>query len=226
MSNIATRLGSLAVPIDSVTPYPGNPRRGDIGAISSSIAEFGQNKPIVVQQSTGHIIAGNHLWRAAKALEWADIAVVFVEMDDTTAKRFLIADNRTQEVGDYDEDALAAILVELDRGGLLPGTGYDSDDIEALLRRIEAVDAGAGGSGGRGRAKLNVCAFCQADNATRFQLKLQWLADGEDKSRGAGSLALCETDWLAYAQPHMNRPVDSIEALKGEGDEDEGTIGG
>jgi len=226
MSTIAPRLGSMAVPIDSISPYPGNPRQGDIGAISESLIEFGQNKPVVVQQSSGHVIAGNHLWRAAQALGWKDIAAVFVDMDDKTARRYLIADNRTQEVGSYDDDALAAILVELERQGSLAGTGYDADDVEALLRAIETADTGESGTGGRGRAKANVCAFCGAEAATRFQLKLQWQVDGEDVSRGAGSMALCESDWLAHAQPHMNRPVDSIEALKRMEDGDEGTVGG
>lgn len=220
MSRIAERLGSLAVPIESVSPFPGNPRHGDVGAISESLIEFGQNKPIVVQASSGHIIAGNHLWAAAKALGWSDIAAVFVDMDETTARRYLIADNRTQEVGNYDEDVLASILTELERTGMLAGTGYDADDVEALLRRLEAQNtAGGAGGGGRGRAKLNICVLCGADHAIRFQLKLQWQVDGEDRSRGAGSIALCESDWLALAQPHMNNPVESIEALKGMPDE-------
>lgn len=219
MSRIAERLGSLAVPIDSVSPYPGNPRQGDVGAISESLIEFGQNKPIVVQQSSGHILAGNHLWQAAKSLGWADVAAVFVTLSDSDAKRYLIADNRSQEVGSYDYDALGAILTELEREGLLAGTGYDTDDVEALLRRLEATNAGGGGPGGRGKAKLNICVLCGADHSTRFQLKLQWQVDGEDRSRGAGSIALCEPDWLALAQPHMNNPVESIEALKGLSDE-------
>jgi len=219
--SITPKLGSLAVPIDSVSPYPGNPRQGDVGAISESLLQFGQVKPIVVQAGSGHIVAGNHLWRAAKALGWKDVAAVFVPMDDKEARRFVIADNRTQELGSYDNDALGAMLVELDREGLLAGTGYDSDDVDALLRSIDYSDATGQGGAGRGRAKVNVCAFCGAEASTRFQLKLQWQEDGEDKSRGAGSLSLCETDWLAHAQPNMNRPVDSIEALKGAGDVDD-----
>ncbi len=39
-------------------PLPGNPRHGDIGAISQSLERFGQQKPIVVN-TDGIILAGN-----------------------------------------------------------------------------------------------------------------------------------------------------------------------
>ena len=43
---IADQLTPLAVPIDSLTPLPDNPRRGDVAAVAKSLERFGQRKPL------------------------------------------------------------------------------------------------------------------------------------------------------------------------------------
>lgn len=52
---------------DRLTLLPGNPRSGDIEAISRSIQEFGFLVPVVVN-SDGLVIAGNHRVAAARQL--------------------------------------------------------------------------------------------------------------------------------------------------------------
>lgn len=139
---IAPALRDLRIPIDSIAPFPTNPREGDVGAIAESLRRFGQQKPIVVQESTRYIVAGNHLWRAAKALGWGEIAANVVEMDDKTAEAYLIADNRTSELGSYDEEALGEMLRKIAQEGNLRGTGYDGDDVDDFLRRLEKESRG------------------------------------------------------------------------------------
>lgn len=136
-TKIAAALRDLRIRVDTVEPFPGNPREGDVGAIAESLRRFGQQKPIVVQESTRYIVAGNHLWRAAVALGWEEIAANVVPMDDKTAEAFLIADNRTSELGSYDEDALGALLRKIAAEGNLRGTGYDGDDVDAFLEGLE-----------------------------------------------------------------------------------------
>ncbi len=130
---IAPALRSLAVPIGSVTPHPRNPRRGDVEAITASLERFGQQKPLVVQRSTMFVVAGNHLLRAARALGWSEIAANLVDLDDATATAYLLADNRTSDLGAYNDTLLAAILAEEAASANLAGTGYDADTVEALL---------------------------------------------------------------------------------------------
>lgn len=135
------------VPIDSVSPHPSNVRQGDVGAIAESLKEFDQYRPIVVQRSTGHILAGNHTWRAAKALNWAEIEATLIDVDDAMAKRILLADNRTHDLGTYDERALAALLREQAEADALAGTGWDGDTVDDLLMKAladEAKDKGEG----------------------------------------------------------------------------------
>ena len=133
-TTIAPQLRSLAVSIDSVECHPRNPRRGDVQAVAASLARFGQQKAIVVQASTRFVVAGNHLLKAASALRWTEIAANVVDMDDASATAFMLADNRTADLGGYDDALLSAILAEVAAADNLAATGYDGDDVDALIR--------------------------------------------------------------------------------------------
>jgi site-specific DNA-methyltransferase (adenine-specific) len=129
----------LACPINKLSLLPGNPRRGDVDAVKASLEKFGQRKPIVVRKSDQVVIAGNHTLQAAQALGWSEIAVVWVDDDDTMSKAFALADNRTAELGDYDEDALAALIGEVGAldPELLEATGWDSESVSELLDKMQ-----------------------------------------------------------------------------------------
>ena len=133
-ANIAPQLQMLAVPIASVTLHPRNARRGNVEAVTESLRRFGQRKPIVVQASSRYVVAGNHLLRAARALGWPEVAANVQAMDDAEATAFMLADNRTADLGSYDDALLAAILAEQAASDNLAATGYDADDVAALLR--------------------------------------------------------------------------------------------
>jgi DNA modification methylase len=138
-ANIAEALKPLATPIGDLSPLPGNPRKGDVEAVKRSYQRFGQRKPIVANRD-GTVIAGNHQLKAAQALGWDEIAVVFVDDDDQTAKAFALADNRTADLGTYDDQALADLLAEVAIDPeLLLATGYSLDDLADLS---ESLDVG------------------------------------------------------------------------------------
>jgi len=128
------------VPIDTVQTHPQNVRQGDVGAIAESLSLHGQYRPIVVQKSTGYILAGNHTWKAAKSLGWTKIAVTVVDVDDEQAKRILLVDNRANDLATYDDNSLAEILKELaSTETALEGTGFDGDDLDDLLFRLNGT---------------------------------------------------------------------------------------
>jgi ParB-like chromosome segregation protein Spo0J len=132
-ANIAESLRPLATPIGDLSPLPGNPRKGDVEAVKRSYERFGQRKPIVANRD-GTVIAGNHQLKAAQSLGWGEIAVVFVDDDEQTAKAFALADNRISDLGSYDLDSLAALLSEIASDtDLLLDTGYDEDFLKGLL---------------------------------------------------------------------------------------------
>ncbi len=122
----------LLADIDTLHELPGNPRQGNVEAVALSYERFGQRKPIVARRD-GTVIAGNHQLKAAKQLGWSKIAVVWVDDDDETASAFALADNRTADLGSYDEDLLAELLSRVEDLDLLAATGYTQEDIDKLL---------------------------------------------------------------------------------------------
>lgn len=70
---------------------------------------------------------------AAKALGWREIAANVQAMDDAEATAFMLADNRTADLGGYDDGLLAAILAEQAASDNLAATGYNEADVAALL---------------------------------------------------------------------------------------------
>jgi ParB-like chromosome segregation protein Spo0J len=146
LSYIAEDLRPLATPLDLLSPFPGNPRRGDVEAVKRSYERFGQRKPIVAQRD-GTVIAGNHQLKAAQRLGWSHIAVVWTDDDELTAKAFALADNRTGDLGGYDDIELIELLqtVAVDPD-LLNTTGYEESFIADLIKRYEvpSLDALAG----------------------------------------------------------------------------------
>jgi ParB-like chromosome segregation protein Spo0J len=130
---------AIKVSVDTLKEFPGNPRKGNVKKLAESLTTNGQYKPIVVQKSTQQILAGNHLWKAAKELGWTEINVVEIDVNDEQAKKIVAADNRLGELGTYDEQALLDLLEEIN----LEGTGYEPADVDDLLAFLEekvAVD--------------------------------------------------------------------------------------
>lgn len=123
------------IPVGDLALLPGNPRQGDIGAVSESMRVNGIYQPIIVNKGTHtgrplEVIAGNHRAQAAQQLGHPTIPAIILDLDDTAAARIALADNRTSDLADYDSDALIVMLQNLDD---LTGTGYDGDDLDALL---------------------------------------------------------------------------------------------
>lgn len=131
----------LATPIESLKHWEKNPRKGNIEAVSRSLARFGQRKPIVASRKTGEVIAGNHTLAAARHLGWKQIAVVWVDDDEQTAVAFALADNRTQDLGSYDEDLLDELIESIKEQDLLLATGY-TEDIEEEFSEGTAYQGG------------------------------------------------------------------------------------
>ena len=130
------------LPVGDLALLPGNPRQGDIGAVSESMRVNGVYQPIIVNKGTHtgrplEIIAGNHRAQAAQQLGHDTIPTIVLDVDDEQAARIALADNRTSDLAAYDTDALLVMLQQLPD---LTGTGYDGDDLDALLADNEVPD--------------------------------------------------------------------------------------
>lgn len=100
-----------------------------VQAIADSIEKFGwRGSPIVTRG--GEVLAGHGRLLAAKQLGLKTVPTVDVsDLDDEQARGFMVADNRTQELSEFDPQQLLAEL------GDLPAeyrVGWDEGDLEAL----------------------------------------------------------------------------------------------
>ena len=117
----------VKVKISSLQSDPDNARKHsdkNIKSIIGSLKRFGQRKPIVVT-GANIVIAGNGTLEAAKQLGWSEIVVSYVPVDWSfeQARAYALADNRTSELGEWDNDKLAMQLIELD------SVGWELDDV-------------------------------------------------------------------------------------------------
>jgi ParB-like chromosome segregation protein Spo0J len=132
------KVGQVAsVPLSSLEAYPTNPRRGDIEAIAQSLKAHGQYRPIVVQYGSNFILAGNHTYKAAKKLGWKKIKITYVDVDEESARKIVLADNRLTDLAGYNEPLLKSLLTALPE---LEGTGFTQSEVETLDRLISGKD--------------------------------------------------------------------------------------
>ena len=124
------------VSVDDLIVHPENPRQGDLGAIITSIENNGWYGTVVAQRSTGYVLAGNHRLMAARHTGIDRVPVYWVDVDDATARRILLADNRTAELATYDNDQLVDLLTRHANAGDLLGTGWDADDVDDLIAQL------------------------------------------------------------------------------------------
>jgi DNA modification methylase len=106
----------------------------NLKAIEGSLTEFGQRKPIVIDQNNV-IVAGNGTVTAAKALGWTEIEAVRVpaDWDADRIKAFALADNRTAELATWNQEVLEQQLRELEEAGIeVAGFGFEVPDIPIL----------------------------------------------------------------------------------------------
>lgn len=140
-STAATYVRTADIALDELTPFPGNAKRGDVDQIRASLRRNGQYRSLVVREIPNGpliVLAGNHTMQALAAEGHPTARCEVVLCDDDTARRINLADNRTAELGEYDNDALAELLSYLD--GDYEGTGYTEDDINALITPLDDPD--------------------------------------------------------------------------------------
>lgn len=139
MNKIAKGLMPLMVKITAVKPDPRNARKHNernLETIRHSLEVYGQRKPIIVNERTKLIEAGNGLWLAAKELRWTEIAAIFVDDDDQVARAYSLMDNQSALLSDWDLPTLKDTLEQLDTGAFdMAKTGFTSDEIEELMTR-------------------------------------------------------------------------------------------
>lgn len=141
------------IAISKLKPAPYNPRvelkPGDpvFEQLRRSIETFGVVEPIVWNRRSGHVVGGHQRFAVLTALGHTHADVVVVNLPVDREKALNLALNKI--VGAWDEQRLAALLGEL--GALaefdLSVTGFENEEISALIDRVEAASATLGDDG-------------------------------------------------------------------------------
>jgi ParB-like chromosome segregation protein Spo0J len=124
------------IELSKLAADPANVRKHNaknLKAIEASLRRFGQQKPIVVD-GDGIVRAGNGTLAAAQQLGWTHIDIVRTSLKGADATAYAIADNRTAELAEWDEEALAQQLaaIQIEDDQLLEPSGFDEKDILSM----------------------------------------------------------------------------------------------
>lgn len=125
---------------DEVIPYIGNPRDNDgaVDAVAKSIKEFGFKQPIVVDKN--HVvIVGHTRLKAAKKLGMEKVPVIVAEdLTDEKIRAYRLADNKTNEIANWDIPLLNAELEDISEIFNMEEFGFDfSQESDAGEQAIE-----------------------------------------------------------------------------------------
>lgn len=102
--------------LNEITPYENNPRKNAdaVDKVASSIREFGFQSPIIVDKNLV-IVAGHTRYEAAKKLNLKAVPVIVAEnLTDEQAKAYRLADNKTAEFAEWDNNLLDKELFEIE----------------------------------------------------------------------------------------------------------------
>lgn len=103
--------------IGELKPYENNPRHNDmaVDAVAASIQQFGFKNPVIIDKD-GVIVAGHTRYKAAKKLGITDIPCISADdLSDEQIKAFRLADNKTAELAEWDEDLLGKEMQDVKR---------------------------------------------------------------------------------------------------------------
>ena len=143
MDNKNASDAAVYFPVADLRLWPKNPRKNDgaVEQIAASIARFGFAAPVVVQKSTGFVLCGNTRLKAARKLGLAEVPARVLDLSDAEAEALAVADNKLGELADWDAEALAAILRDLDaQGAETKGLGFTDDELALMLQEMPDVN--------------------------------------------------------------------------------------
>ena len=126
------------LPIDTLIANPRNPNKHpeeQINRLMAALRKDGQTKPVLVRKANNMLIAGHGVTMAMRRLASRD-PVLLWDVDQATADRYMLADNRLGHLSSHDDDMVADLLREIDRGDWL-AAGYSDSEAEKLLASFE-----------------------------------------------------------------------------------------
>lgn len=110
-----------------VTLKPGDK---EYEALKSSLERFGVAEPLIVNETTGNLVAGHQRLNVLKAGGATEVEVVLVEMDEDKEKLLNIALNKID--GEWDYKKLEAMFEEIGAEDI-KFTGFSQEELDNLF---------------------------------------------------------------------------------------------
>lgn len=129
----------LSVKVSDLTLDPNNARKHgekDLAAIVASLDKFEQQTPIVIT-SDNVVIKGNGTVMAAMKLNWTHVEAIRTNLTGQQVTAYAIADNRTSDLSEFDNEKLLELLQGLDEQSLIDACGFDAEAMAELLKEVE-----------------------------------------------------------------------------------------
>jgi site-specific DNA-methyltransferase (adenine-specific) len=149
--------------VSFLSPWRRNPRKNTqaVDDVARSIIAFGWGAPILVRGEDDRIIAGHtrakaaerlkQLWMRARTREredWHPDAIRTKDTGEVPVRRkfglteaqcdaLAVADNKTGEKADWDDELLGSVLADLAEEGLIADLGLDPGELDRLLEGQE-----------------------------------------------------------------------------------------
>src|SRR5689334_6363342 len=103
------------VPVGELLPWKDNPRHNEraVAPVAASIRRFGFGAPILARRENQQVIAGHTRLLAAIQLGLERVPVRYLDLDPADAHLLALADNKTAELADWDDEVLGAVLADL-----------------------------------------------------------------------------------------------------------------
>jgi len=141
---VISELRMKRVALDSLTPDPDNAAEhpeDNVEAILASLQEFGQIDPLIVQQSTRKIIAGNARYAVMLSMGWTHANIIEIDIDDERAAALGLVHNRTGRLARWNAAKVLELVANLEafRPELAKVVGFESD-LLAKLTNIAAKE--------------------------------------------------------------------------------------
>src|SRR5688572_27959433 len=124
----------IMVPINNLKPAAYNPRTIDAKPFENlqrALDTYGMTQPIPVNTRNMPIIGGRQRWRAAKALAWEEVPVIYVELGDGEERKLNVTLNSPKFQGSFDTDKLSEVLHALDEEDLAD-LDYTAVEVETM----------------------------------------------------------------------------------------------
>jgi len=124
------------VGVEDLRRWEENPRKNKaaISHVAESIERFGFASPIIAREEDNMIIAGHTRYEAALKLGLKSVPVRYMDLSKADSKLLALADNKTAEIAEWDEEELEKVLQSLvDEGHNVEGLGWDEKELQELI---------------------------------------------------------------------------------------------